>query len=401
MSSITLLIKPTSFRCNLDCSYCFYRRVEGVYPELEHFMDLETAGTLIRKALRLGHEENLFCWQGGEPTLMGLDFFRQVVRLQRELALPGQTIGNSIQTNGVLIDKAWADFFGDSGFFVGLSLDGPEQLHDYYRKSSSGKGTFSKVMRAAQLLKDRGVQFNILTLVNDRNVSEPEKLYRFFRSHGFSHLQFIPCFETDPATGRSQPFSITGEQLGRFHCALFDLWMKDGFTDVSIRTFEDILIYYIDGVHVSCNWFQECASYLVVEHNGDVYPCDFFVFPEWKLGNIVADTFQQIAANPLRKKFARIKAELPQACKGCRWLPFCHGDCTKFRGDEKGPEAASVFCEARKMLLEHMEPFLPLIREKALLIRSKMRGGAARGNVGRNAPCPCGSGLKHKKCCGR
>lgn len=402
MDHITLLIKPASHRCNIECSYCFYRRVEGLYPGQRPMMDLGTAEALIRKTLQLGARENNFCWQGGEPTLMGIDFFREVVRLQRKYGTSGQVVANSIQTNGTLLNDTWAEFLAKHSFLVGLSLDGPQECHDHYRKTPSGGGTFDRVMKAAGALDKRGAAYNILTLLTDRNVRRAEDLYRFFRTRGFSHLQFVPCVEIDGATGRPLPFSITGEELGRFHCTLFDLWLKDGFRDVSIRTFEDILIYFIDGVHLSCNWLPLCSSYLVIEHNGDVYPCDFFVYPEWKLGNIRDSSYSALLNSPVRKKFASIKSDLSRQCRMCRWLDYCHGDCPKFRlRGAQGSEALSSLCTARKMLFEHMEPRLPAIREKALRVRARQQPSRGGIGIGRNEKCPCGSDLKYKICCGR
>ncbi len=210
MQNISLLIKPASYMCNIDCAHCFYKRVEDVYPQ-ETLMSAQTAETLVRKTLGLGREQNTFCWQGGEPTLMGVDFFREVIELQKRYGSSGQVVGNSLQTNGILIDDEWAEFLAESSFLVGLSLDGPRELHDRYRKLASGEGSFDKVMNAVGLLRKHGVEFNILTLLTDSNVFEPEKLYRFFREHGFSHLQFIPCFEKDPETGETPPFSISAE----------------------------------------------------------------------------------------------------------------------------------------------------------------------------------------------
>ncbi len=373
-----------------------------MYPGQKSFMDTRTATAMLRKTLQLGCEQNVLCWQGGEPTLLGLDFFREVIRIQKQFARQGQIIGNSLQTNGILIDTAWADFLAENRFLVGLSIDGPEEIHNHYRRFSSGKGTFEHAMRAAKLFREGGAEFNILTLLTDANVSRPETLYRFFREHDFSHLQFIPCFEKDPATGEDLPFSISAEELGDFHCRVFDLWLDDGFPDVSIRVFEDILIYFIDGIHVSCNWYETCASYFVIEHNGDVYPCDFFVYPEWRLGNIVEDSYEHITGNPLWRRFAEMKARLPRECDECRWLPFCHGDCTKFRLDERGGyESTSAYCSARKMLLEHIEPHVESIKETVLEIRRKAQPRIHYPGVGRNDPCPCGSGMKYKKCCGR
>jgi uncharacterized protein len=302
----------------------------------------------------------------------------------------------------VLIDEAWAEFLAENRFLVGLSIDGPEEFHDHYRRFASGKGSFKNAMKTAELFRNYGVEFNVLTLLTDANVSEPERLYRFFREQGFSHLQFVPCFEKDPATGEDLPFSITPEQLGHFHCSLFDLWLEDGFPDVSIRIFEDILIYFIDGVHVSCNWYEECGSYFVIEHNGDVYPCDFFVYPEWKLGNIVENSYEEFSASPLLDEFGKMKSAVSGKCTECRWLSFCHGDCTKFRlGSDGGYGRLSAYCGARKMLFEHIEPHLESIKEKVLEIRRSHQIPVQYPGVGRNDPCPCGSGRKFKKCCGR
>jgi len=401
MQTTSLLIKPSSYTCNIECAHCFYKRVKDVYPERRPLMSPETAATLIRKTLALGCTHNTFCWQGGEPTLMGIDFFREAVRAQKRFGRSGQIVGNSLQTNGILIDSEWAQFLAESRFLVGLSIDGPEEFHDHYRKFASGKGTFSSAMNAVDLFRSHGVEFNVLTLLTDANVSEPEVIYNFLRGQGFSHLQFVPCFEKDAATGEALPFSVTPEQLGHFHCTLFDLWLEDGFPDVSIRIFEDILIYFIDGVHVSCNWFEECASYFVIEHNGDVYPCDFFVYPEWKLGNIVENSYDEIVRNPLLRKFASMKSAVNKECADCRWLSFCHGDCTKFRHGSGGYECVSAYCGARKMLLQHVEPHVESIKEKVLEIRRRNQPRIDYPGVGRNDPCPCGSGLKFKKCCGK
>ena len=402
MQNISLLIKPASYMCNIDCAHCFYKRVEGVYPQQRTMMTAQTAEALISKTLGLGCAENTFCWQGGEPTLMGVDFFREIIELQKRHGSGGQVIGNSLQTNGILLDDEWARFLAESNFLVGLSLDGPPDLHDRYRKLASGEGSFDKVMNAVGLLRKHGVEFNILTLLTDSNVSEPEKLYGFFRERGFSHLQFVPCFERDEKTGKDLPFSITAKQLGEFHCRLFDLWLEDGFPDVSIRVFEDILIHYIDGAIVSCNWQQRCGSYFVIEHNGDVYPCDFFVYPEWKLGNIVEDSYEQIGASSLLPEFAEMKAAITGECESCRWLSFCHGDCTKFRLDEHGEYGnRSAYCEARKMLFDHIEPHLESFKQRVLDIRRQNQPRPEYPAVGRNDPCPCGSGHKYKKCCGQ
>lgn len=366
--SLALLIKPTSWRCNLACPYCFYRRAGELYPDPSALMDEKTLEAVVKKALGIGAAYNVFTWQGGEPTLAGVGFFEEVLRLQERYRAPHQRVENTIQTNVTLIDESWCRFFARGNFLVGVSLDGPEDVHDRYRRSPSGEGSYSRVMEGITLMETHGVAFNIVTLLTDANVGRAEELYRFFKGKGFPFLQFINCFENDPETGRLETFSVRGAEVGEFYRTLFDLWIADGFPDVSIRLFEDILIYLIDGVHVSCCWMDRCASYLVVEHNGDCYPCDFFVDPAWRLGNLVDDDMATIRESPLRRRFSTLKSDLPEACRGCALLRFCNGDCTKFRG---GSESASEYCEALKSLIHHMEPNLPRIREVVARIRSQ------------------------------
>ncbi|MBU1742055.1 MAG: radical SAM protein, partial [Proteobacteria bacterium] len=245
---------------------------------------------------------------------------------------------------------------------VGLSLDGPAEIHDAYRVRPGG-GSHDQAMRAAGLMQTHGVEFNILAMLTDRSVGRPEEVYRFFRRHGFDYLQFITCFEW--AGDRPARFSVRGRETGEFYGRLFDLWMADGFPEVSIRLFEDILIFFFDRVRVSCGWMERCDSYLVVEHNGDCYPCDFFVEPGWRLGNLVTDELSQILASPRRGEFAAQKSRPPAECRDCLLLPFCQGDCPRYRrgpgGDYTG---VSEFCVALKMLVHHMEPSLPRIMDE-------------------------------------
>ncbi len=415
--SISLLIKPSSHLCNLNCAYCFYKRVSDVYPKRD-VMTKDTLEALIKKTLSLNARLNSFTWQGGEPMLMGIDFYREATRLQDKYRRPGQVVENSLQTNGVLIDEGWADFLKRRNFLVGLSLDGPKEIHDHYRKDPKGGGTFQRVIGAARLLEEKKVPFNILVLLTDKNVGDPEGLYRFFRGEKFTHLQFIPCLEYDPKTKKPFPFSVSAKELGSFHARLFDMWMDDGFSEVSVRIFEDIFLYFIDGVKASCGWLEKCGSYLLVEHNGDIYPCDFFVYPKWKIGNIINDSYENILKSPLREEFGRLKAKIPDECTKCRFLSFCRGDCTKFRwnpfGEGSGDSYSNIstFCEARKMLLSHIEPRISEVKDRVMEIREggkREKGpgreedniGSESTKLGRNDPCPCGSGRKYKKCCGK
>jgi uncharacterized protein len=370
--SISLLVKPTSGLCNLSCSYCFYRRVKELYPEMQTSMSRPAAETMIRKALFAGATLNSFCWQGGEPLLMGLDFFRDAVAFQKKYARPGQVIENSLQTNGLLLDDEWCGFLREENFLVGISLDGPAPVHDFYRKDHAQKGTFSEVMRSIGLMKKHGVEFNILCLLTDRNIKSPVDLYNFFRSHDFKFLQFINCFENDHLSGALKAFSVRGEETGEFYIKLFDEWFEKDFFDVSVRFFEDILLYLVDGVKASCCYNDKCSSYLVVEYNGDCYPCDFFVFREWKLGNLIKNDIRTIMKSPLRSRFASLKADLPEACRKCRILSFCRGDCTRFRYlPETGYKNITEYCTAIRRVYHHIESRLPEIKKRVAVYRGR------------------------------
>jgi uncharacterized protein len=369
--SISLLVKPTSSLCNLSCTYCFYRRVKDLYPQMPTKMSRSVVETMIRKTLAMNAPRNSFCWQGGEPLLMGLEFFRDAVAFQKKHSRSGQIIENSIQTNGLLLDDAWCEFLRTENFLVGISLDGPAPIHDFYRKDHGQKGTFAQVMQSIGLMKKHDVQFNILCLLTDRNINSPQELYNFFRSHDFRFLQFINCFENDSLSGAWKPFSVKGEETGKFYVQLFDQWFAKDFFDVSIRFFEDILLYLVDGVKASCCYNNTCSSYMVVEHNGDCYPCDFFVFKEWKIGNLMESNVSNIMKSPLRSRFVSLKADLPEVCEGCRIAPFCRGDCTRFRYlPETGYKNVSEYCTTIKMVYHHIEPHLPEIRRLVAAYRS-------------------------------
>jgi uncharacterized protein len=220
-------------------------------------------------------------------------------------------------------------------------------------------------MQGIELMKKHGVEFNILCLLTDRNIEAPVDLYRFFRSYDFRFLQFINCFENDLKSGVPKPFSVRGDETGRFYVKLFDEWFGKDFYNVSIRFFEDILLYLVDGVKASCCYEKECGNYLVVEHNGDCYPCDFFVFREWKAGNLLKSDLRTVSKSPLRLKFASMKADLPEGCRECRILNFCMGDCTRFRyNPEAGYQNISEYCSCTRMLFSHIEPHLPEIRRR-------------------------------------
>jgi uncharacterized protein len=349
--------------------------VKNLYPEESTRMSGSVAEIIIRKVLSAGAPINSFCWQGGEPLLMGLEFFKNISAYQKKHARPGQVIENSIQTNGLFLDDSWCEFFRKEGFLVGISLDGSAHVHDFYRKNLAGKGSFDAVMHGVELMKKHSVEFNILCLLTDRNVESPEDLYKFFRSHGFRFLQFVNCYEHDGTSGRLAPFSVSGSAVGEFYTRLFDEWFRNGFYDVSIRFFEDILLYLVEGVKVSCCYNKRCDGYMVVEHNGDCYPCDFFVYRNWKMGNIMDGGIRTIMNRPLRSRFASLKTDLPEECQKCGILHFCMGDCTRFRYSPRtGYKNVSEYCTAIKMVFNHIEPRLPEIRKRVTEFRRDKNG---------------------------
>ncbi len=355
LEHFTLLIKPVSAVCNLDCKYCFYKRAINVFEKKDSYvMSNDVLRNMIGKYLGLGFRENAFGWQGGEPTVAGLEFFEKVVKFQMELGSSGQIVSNSIQTNGVLIDDNWGEFLHTYKFLIGLSLDGPEYIHNHYRVDYENKGSFKKVMQAADYFVKHNVEFNILTVLTEFNYDKAEDIYDFFIKNGFRFLQFIPAFEVDENTNKIRDFTIKPSHYLKFLKDLFDIWYERGFPDVSVRTFDSILSYYVDKRQLICPFMERCNSYVVIEHNGDVFSCDFFVYKEWKIGNIIENTFEDIRESKKYLRFANMKAEINERCKTCKWLELCHGDCTKFRiFQNRSPKSLSYFCPTWKEFFQY------------------------------------------------
>jgi len=345
MKPFQLLIKPVSFDCNLKCKYCFYLRVAEEYPKVNHpRMSEEVLDQLISQFLRFRFKESIFGWQGGEPTLAGLNFFKKVVSLQQKYGESGQVVGNALQTNGILINDDWAKFLFKYRFLIGLSLDGPKAIHDRYRKSIGGKSVWKKVMDAADCLKRNRVEFNILCVISKANVNQAKKVYDFFIDNGFFHLQFIPALEADQV-GKKASFSVNASQYGKFLCELFDEWKKEP-SKASIRLFNGVMAHYLKYPKGNCAFEEKCAEYLLVEWNGDVYPCDFFVEKRYKLGNLLEEDLLSLK-NKRNNQFGRLKSKLSNDCLNCRWLELCYGGCIKDRIflDNQNPEK-SYYCKS-------------------------------------------------------
>jgi len=402
-ATMSVLVKPASGDCNLACEYCFYHdRPTDPYQGKPHRrMKDNVLRSLIRQMMEMSGTETSFGWQGGEPTLAGLNFFERIVGYQQRYGHSGQVVANGIQTNGWLIDDRWAEFFRRYNFLVGISLDGPAELHDHYRRTPAGRGTHRRVMRAIETLRRHGVEFNILAVVSARTAEKPIEIYDYFLSQGFQYLQFIPCVELDPNSGQVSDFSVRPKQYARFLCELFDRWYNGGQPLVSERTFDALLMAYMNMDPQMCVFQPQCGGYVVIEHNGDVYPCDFFVREHLKLGNILERPLADIMVDPRVHSFASAKSGYPE-CEHCKWEWLCHGGCQRTRGIE-GQEEKQYLCEAYREFFAYSEKRFLRMRNRLLAERHRQSGNASSPakSVGRNDPCPCGSGRKFKHCHGR
>ncbi len=394
MKQFSLLIKPASADCNMRCDYCFYLEKAALYPGTSrHVMPDRVLERLISSYMDTGQAQYQFGWQGGEPTLLGNRFFSRVVTLQKRYGRPGSVAANGLQTNATLIDEDLAATLAGYNFLVGVSLDGPPDIHDRFRKYPGGKGSHADVLKGIATLRKHGVEFNALTLINSGNAGRGPEVYRYMRDLGIYYHQYIPCVEFDGGGGLL-PFSITGEKWGDFLTEVFEQWIKTDTRTVSVRLFDSILNLLVLGRRTVCHMADNCCQYLLVEHNGDVYPCDFFVLPERKLGNIMEDEWEDLLNSPLYRDFGSRKSMLSEKCKSCEFLSLCAGDCMKHRpGAEAEPEKLSVLCRGWKKFYERTIPEFKKLAEE---IRSRSR----HEKPGRNDLCSCGSGKKYKRCHG-
>jgi len=355
----SILIKPAGPDCNMACTYCFYLKKSDLFPKSPiHRMSDEILDEIIRQVLTQAGDFVSFGWQGGESTLMGLDFFRRAVEFQKKYGF-GQTVGNGLQTNGLLLDRQWASFLQKYQFLVGLSLDGPEHIHNRYRFLQGGQGSWSQVMDRAKLLLDSGVAVNVLTVVNDYSVQFPEEIYAFHKNLGLAYMQFIPCLEPEPgAPDKKAPYSATPEAYGEFLVKLFDLWLADfvdGQPTTSIRFFDSIFYTYVGLEPPDCTLLPQCGVYIVAEHNGDVYPCDFFVEPGLKLGNIKEKKVIDMLNSRFQSAFGLRKSALSDTCLSCRWLAHCNGGCPKDRRFYHAKPGLNYFCKSYRMFFCHAD----------------------------------------------
>ncbi len=405
----SVLVKVAGPDCNMACRYCFYLEKAEMFPSAgPRRMSRTVLEALIRQVMADGGAQVAFGWQGGEPTLMGAAFFEEVVRLEKRWGRAGQTVGNGLQTNGLRIDDAWCRVLREGRFLVGLSLDGPAHVHDHYRVTAGGQGTWERVDRARRRLLDAGVEVNALTVVSDYSARCAREIYEFHKENGLTFMQFIPCVEPDPRTrGRPADFSVAPRAYGEFLCELFDCWtadFEDGCATTSVRWFDSVFATYVDVAAPECTLLGECGTYVVIEHNGDVFSCDFFVEDRWRLGNVREGRLIEMLNSPRQAEFGRRKAALPHACQACPWLAHCRGGCPKERWGNPADAKLSYLCDGYKLFFSHADARLRELakrwrREHAAPTVTRL-APEAPAEAGRNDPCPCGSGRKYKRCCG-
>jgi len=428
-----LLVKPVGPACNLRCRYCFYREKETLYPGRHGIGEWALPDNILEEFIRQCIESQPgpvagFAWQGGEPTLLGVEYFRKVIALQNRYA-NGKRIENSLQTNGVLLDDEWCEFLAGNRFLVGLSVDGPRALHDRYRVDQGGAPSFDRVIPAIGRLKEHRVEFNTLTVVHRYNSHQPLEVYRFLKEVGSGYMQFIPILERiaespgpdglaliSPQSGvpaRVAEWSVEPLQYGKFLRAIFDEWVRNDVGNVFVQLFDVTLASWIGIEPDLCVFQRTCGSAAVMEHNGDVYSCDHYVYPENKLGNIMEMPVQSMLNSPRQERFGRDKLDrLPKACLECDYKFACNGECPKHRFVKvpEGPDL-SYLCPGYKLFFSHAAPAMEFMAAQlraqqppshvmAWIRELDCRGATIMG-PGRNDPCPCGSGRKYKRCCGR
>lgn len=417
-----VLAKPTGAICNLDCKYCFFLEKQALYPGSRFRMSDAVLESYIRQQLESQGPEATIAWQGGEPTLMGLEFFRRSVAHTQKYRRPGQSVRHTIQTNGTLIDEEWCEFLHDNGFLVGLSVDGPRELHDAYRVDKRGRPTFDKVNRAARLMQQHSVDFNVLCTVHAKNADHPLEVYRYFRDElSARFIQFIPIVERVNADGRTllqegstvTERSVAPAQWGSFLIAIFDEWLRRDVGTVFVQMFDAALASWTGVATGLCIFSETCGDAVALEHNGDVYSCDHFVEPKYLLGNVADTPLAELVGSPSQRAFGNAKRDtLPRYCRECEVRFACHGECPKnrFTLTPDGEPGLNYLCAGYKAFFKHidrpMRIMVDLLRhgryaDEAMPIVAAEQVRFGSGQTGRNEPCPCGSGLKFKKCHGR
>jgi len=369
-----LLCKPTGPLCNLRCTHCFYLKKAELYPDEKQWrMPAEVLDRFTKLYIHTqpeGVQEVQFAWQGGEPTLLGVDFFAHALELQKKYARPHLRAANALQTNGTLIDDAFAALLAKNDFLVGFSIDGPEALHDRFRVDAKGEGSYAAAMRGLEAMQRHKVEFNTLTCVQSSNAEQPLEVYRFLKSIGSRFLQFIPIVEPDGAGGFI-PETVSGKQWGAFMCAIFDEWLRGDVGEIFVQHFDTLLGIVAGHPAALCVHSPVCGRAFAVEHNGDVYSCDHFVTPEHRLGNLLEDSLAWMVDHEFQARFGQWKsAGLTRQCRACEYLRMCYGGCpvNRLGTGADGEAGQSAICEGYRMLYEHV---LPVFRSMANALRHR------------------------------
>ncbi len=404
-----VLVKPMGPLCNLDCEYCFYLDKSEMYPGSDFRMSDAVLETHIRTYIEsqpVGTPEVNFAWQGGEPTLLGIEFFERAVELQERYRRPGMKISNALQTNGTKLDTAWCRFLGANDFLVGISIDGPRRFHDRYRKTKGGKGSFDDVKRGLDHLIEAGVEFNVLTVVQRHNGDHPLEVYEGLKTLGAHVLQFIPIVEPTGG-GKVSSRTVLPEQFGSFLIEIFEKWRAGDIGRVYVQHFETALNAVMGNQNTLCVHSRTCGRSVAVEHNGDLFACDHFVFDEYRLGNITAESYHELLDGPAQTAFGADKLKkLPPECISCQVRYMCNGGCPAHGlvRAVNSPFNSNYLCKGYLMFFKHIEPYLHGMKAA---LHHRMPASEyfrfmndSKHKPGRNDPCPCGSGRKFKQCCG-
>jgi len=420
--AFNVMLKPVGAICNLGCKYCYYLSKEQLYPNGNFRMSDAILEEFTKQYINAQQvNEVTFVWQGGEPLLAGLDFFKRALEFQEKYRPQGMTINNAIQTNGTLLDDNWCRFFKKHDFLVGISIDGPREIHDVYRVDKRGEPTFERVMNGIEFLHKHGVDYNTLTCVHAATASFPLEVYRFLRDQMQARfMQFIPVVLWENSTGLQlgntiAPFSVSGQQYGDFLCAIFDEWVRHDVGTVFVQMFDAALAVWVGENPELCSMAETCGVGLVLEHNGDLYSCDHFVEPGYYLGNISVTNLTSLVTSEKQIQFGLAKRDsLPRYCRECDVKFVCNGGCPRNRivSTPDGKPRLNYLCEGYRRFFHHIAPQMECMARELAVGRApanvmfslasqdtELERKLARAR--RNDPCPCGSGLKFKRCHGR
>lgn len=432
--AFSAMAKPIGSVCNLNCTYCYYLEKQNLYKQVSDFrMSEEVLERFIKQYIEAQQVTTVsFVWQGGEPSLLGLDFFRKVIEFQNKYAGKKQ-IENSFQTNGTRLNEEWCRFFKQYNFLVGVSIDGPEKIHNQYRVYKNGSPTFADVMKGVELLHKHNVDFNTLSVVNRHNSKHPLEVYNFLKQIGSGFIQFLPVIErcsiNEPEDGlklvhanskgnaKVTDWSVMPEDYGNFIITIFDEWVRKDVGRYFVQLFDVTLANWVGENPGLCVFSEQCGNAVVIEHNGDVYSCDHYVYPEFFLGNVREKSLPEMMMSDEQFVFGSRKLQsLPQYCLSCDYRFACHGECPKHRFETTpdGEYGLNYLCKAYKMIFEHMHPYMQFMGDELKKQRppanvmqwvKKMDDRKAgivpqpKKVIGRNDPCICGRGKKFKQCC--